>query len=83
MALKRQTAALDDLFQVRTTHVSLGKELMTYLMQYYTSCFISPEAHANTTQEEAVIRRRRKSTPSKYIKRVHDRLSLKIGDLAL
>ena len=47
---------LDDLFQVRTTHVSLGKELMTYLMQYYTSCFISPKAHANTTQEEAVIK---------------------------
>ena len=74
---------LDDLFQVRTTHMSLGKELMMYMMQYYTSYFIPPKAHANTTQEEAVIRRRRKSTPSKYIKRVHDRLSLKIGDLAL
>ena len=37
-------------------HVSLGKELMTYLMQHYTSYFISPEAHANTTQEEAVIK---------------------------
>ena len=56
MALKRQTAALEGLFQVRTMHVSLGKELMTYLMQYYTSYFISPEAHANTTQEEAVIK---------------------------
>ena len=29
MALKRQTAALEGLFQVRTMHVSLGKELMT------------------------------------------------------
>ena len=83
MALKRQTAALEGLFQVRIIHVFLGKELMMRLMQYYTSYFISPKAHANTTQEEAVIRRRRKSTPSKHIKRVHDRLSLKIGDLAL
>ena len=66
--------SLEGLFQVRTMHVSLGKELMTCLMQYYTSYFISPEAHTNTTQEEAVIRRRRKSTPSNYIKRVHDRL---------
>jgi hypothetical protein len=36
--------------------VSLGKELMTYLMQNYTSYFISPEARANTTQEEAAIK---------------------------
>ena len=56
MALKRQTAALEGLFQVRTIHVSLGKELMMLLMQYYTSYFISPEAHANTPQEEAVIK---------------------------
>lgn len=47
---------LEGLFQVRTIHVSLGKELMMLLMQYYTSYFISPEAHANTTQEEAVIK---------------------------
>ena len=25
-------------------------------MEYYTSYFISPEAHANTTQEDAVIK---------------------------
>ena len=47
---------LDNLFQVRTTYVSLGKELMMFLMEYYTSYFISPEAPANTTQEDAVIK---------------------------
>ena len=31
---------LEGLFQVRTMHVSLGKELMTCLMQYYTRYFI-------------------------------------------
>ena len=70
---------LDDLFQVRTTCVS-RKRINDVFDAILYKLFYS---NANTTQEEAVIRRRRKSTPSKYIKRVHDRLSLKIGDLAL
>ena len=32
------------------------KELMMFLMEYYTSYFISPEAHASTTQDDAVIK---------------------------
>ena len=40
IGLVRQTAALEGLFQVRTIHVFLGKELMMLLMQYYTSYFI-------------------------------------------
>ena len=45
---------LDNLFQVITTYVSLGKELMMFLMEYYTSYFIHHDLSAQPKPRHAL-----------------------------